>query len=80
VRNGSEAYLCWIGWKLLRVSVADQSTDMALAQQDWAYFRQALAVSLTNPKVIMFFSSSDLGRLDRVKYKTDIKLCSVKMP
>lgn len=49
------AYLCWIGWKLLRASVTDQSTDMELEQEGWAYFRQALAVSLTNPKVIIFF-------------------------
>ena len=49
------AYLCWIGWKLLRTSVMDQPTDIVLVQKGWAYFRQALAVSLTNPKVIMFF-------------------------
>jgi threonine/homoserine/homoserine lactone efflux protein len=44
-----------MGWKLLRVSVADQPTEMALEQEGWAYFRQALTVSLTYPKVIMFF-------------------------
>ncbi len=49
------AYLCWIGWKFLRASVADHPTDATLEQNGWAYFRQALAVSLTNPKVIMFF-------------------------
>lgn len=49
------AYLCFIGWKLLRVPVADVSITVNLEQNDWAYFRQALAVSLTNPKVIMFF-------------------------
>lgn len=49
------AYLCWIGLKLLRTSVTDQPGDMTLDQNGWAYFRQALAVSLTNPKVIMFF-------------------------
>ncbi len=49
------AYLCWLGWKLLHASVTDQPTDTALKKKDWAYFRQALAVSLTNPKVIMFF-------------------------
>jgi len=49
------AYLCWIGWKILRSSVTDQSTDITLNQKGWTYFRQALAVSLTNPKVIMFF-------------------------
>lgn len=49
------AYLCWIGLKLLRASVTGQVTDMTLEKEGWAYFRQAFAVSLTNPKVIMFF-------------------------
>ncbi len=49
------AYLCWIGWKLLRASATDRPSHTALDQKGWAYFRQALAVSLTNPKVIMFF-------------------------
>lgn len=48
-------YLCWIGWKLLRASMTDQPSNTALEQGGWAYFRQALAVSLTNPKVVMFF-------------------------
>ena len=48
-------YLCWLGWKILRSSVTDQSTDIKLEHRDWAYFRHGLAVSLTNPKVIMFF-------------------------
>ena len=49
------AYLCWIGWRLLRASVIDQPTATASEKKGWAFFRQALAVSLTNPKVIMFF-------------------------
>jgi leucine efflux protein len=49
------AYLFWMGWKLLRISITDQPTDTALEKRDWTYYRQALAVSLTNPKVIMFF-------------------------
>jgi threonine/homoserine/homoserine lactone efflux protein len=49
------AYLCRLGVKLLRASVTDPSTDMALAKGSWVYFRQAFTVSLTNPKVIMFF-------------------------
>lgn len=48
-------YLCWFGWKLLRASMTDQSTDMEPERGGWAYFRQTLAVSLTNPKVILFF-------------------------
>ncbi|MDM8538471.1 LysE family transporter [Desulfobacterales bacterium HSG17] len=49
------AYLCWIGFKLIRTSATTQSADMETRKEDWAHFRQALAVSLTNPKVIMFF-------------------------
>jgi leucine efflux protein len=48
-------YLCWMGWKLLRAPVANQPTDIDVKQDGWVYFRQALAVSLTNPKVVMFF-------------------------
>jgi leucine efflux protein len=48
-------YLCYFGWKLLRSSVTDHSTDTASAQGGLSYFRQGLVVSLTNPKVIMFF-------------------------
>lgn len=49
------AYLCWIGLKLLRAPVTKEPADITLNNRDWAYFRQGLAVSLTNPKVIMFF-------------------------
>ena len=49
------AYLCWIGLKLIRTSGKDQPQYAALEKGGWTYFRQALAVSLTNPKVIMFF-------------------------
>jgi threonine/homoserine/homoserine lactone efflux protein len=44
-----------MGWKLLRTSVKDQPEYTTLEKGGWTYFRQALAVSLTNPKVIMFF-------------------------
>jgi len=49
------AYLCWMGLKLLIVSVKDQPEYTAPEKIGWTWFRQALAVSLTNPKVIMFF-------------------------
>ncbi|MBU0993043.1 MAG: LysE family transporter [Proteobacteria bacterium] len=51
------AYLCWTGLNLLRASGAAQSNEMPVTQKNWAYFRQALAVSLTNPNAIMFFMS-----------------------
>jgi threonine/homoserine/homoserine lactone efflux protein len=49
------AYLFWMGLKLLRTSVTDQSPDETMEQENRPYYRQAFAVSLTNPKVIMFF-------------------------
>lgn len=49
------AYLCWMGLKLLRAFEKNNPTDISLRKENWAYFRQGLAVSLTNPKTIMFF-------------------------
>lgn len=49
------AYLCWAGLKLIRATKRDQSTNITSDKEGWSYFRQALAVSLTNPKVILFF-------------------------
>ena len=48
-------YLCWLGWRQLRITVSDQPADVACHLEGWARSRQALAVSFTNPKVIMFF-------------------------
>ncbi len=49
------AYLCWLGLKLLRARVASDSSEQQQRRSPWIYFRQAFAVSLTNPKVILFF-------------------------
>lgn len=49
------AYLCWVGIKLLRTSMNNDPTDIPMKKEGWAYFRQGVAVSLTNPKTIMFF-------------------------
>jgi threonine/homoserine/homoserine lactone efflux protein len=48
-------YLCWLGLKLLLSPATNQSADTASDKGGLLYFRQAFAVSLTNPKVIMFF-------------------------
>jgi threonine/homoserine/homoserine lactone efflux protein len=49
------AYLCWLGAKLL-FARADAAPHAAAARRSGrAHFRQAFAVSLTNPKVAMFF-------------------------
>ena len=49
------AYLCWMGLQLVRKRFTDQAAQAEPYQSGWLYFRQACAVSLTNPKVILFF-------------------------
>jgi leucine efflux protein len=50
------AYLCWMGVQLLRDSAAGTVTD-APKRAPWSWFRQGFTVSVTNPKVILFFVS-----------------------
>lgn len=49
------AYLVWIGIGLLRARVDPTADGIEPRRRAGAYFRQALAVSLTNPKVVLFF-------------------------
>lgn len=49
------AYLCWIGVQLLRARVARGPAAAEPRKSAWVHFRQACAVSLTNPKVVLFF-------------------------
>lgn len=49
------AYLAWLGWKLLVAPVTAADEAEAPRQSGWRFCRQAFAVSLTNPKVVMFF-------------------------
>jgi threonine/homoserine/homoserine lactone efflux protein len=49
------AYLCWMGLQLLRARIVSDTAAMAPGKSASVYFRQALAVSLTNPKVVLFF-------------------------
>lgn len=49
------AYLCWLGLQLLRSPVSQNTTNPEPHKSGWLYFRQACAVSVTNPKVILFF-------------------------
>ncbi len=48
-------YLCWMGIQLLRTPVEQPATGDEQRKAAWVYFRQACMVSLTNPKVILFF-------------------------
>ena len=47
-------YLLWMAWGLLR-SGRSESVSEAAAVSSWQYARQAALVSLTNPKVMLFF-------------------------
>jgi leucine efflux protein len=49
------AYLCWIGVQLLRARITPDATVAESPKSAWTYFRQGCAVSLTNPKVVLFF-------------------------
>jgi leucine efflux protein len=51
------AYLVWMGIGLLRARVDSAVQTEEPRKLPWMYFRQATAVSLTNPKVILFFVS-----------------------
>ncbi len=48
-------YLFWLGLQLLSSPVSQYVTDSEPYKSTWRYFRQACAVSLTNPKVVLFF-------------------------
>lgn len=49
------AYLCWMGLQLLRSHIIGDLGTTEPKKSASVYFRQACAVSLTNPKVILFF-------------------------
>jgi len=48
-------YLCWLGIGLLRTHINPNTSHEVRKQSGWIYLRQACAVSLTNPKVMLFF-------------------------
>jgi leucine efflux protein len=51
------AYLCWLGLQLLFTRITNADNEIEVNKSPWLYFRQAFTVSLTNPKVILFFVS-----------------------
>lgn len=48
-------YLCWLGIRLLRSPISRDGGAPEPKKSGWLYFQQACMVSLTNPKVILFF-------------------------
>lgn len=49
------AYLCWMGWQLLRSAGASQAPGSPEANRVGVHMRQGFLVSVTNPKVMLFF-------------------------
>ncbi len=48
-------YLCWMGLQLLRAGATGEGGAAEPKKSARVYYRQALTVSLTNPKVVLFF-------------------------
>ena len=49
------AYICWMGFQLIRNSADKDGNAEEPVKSGSVYFRQAFTVSLTNPKVVLFF-------------------------
>lgn len=49
------AYLVWLGIGLLRTNISTLHTPKESQKSGFVYFKQACMVSLTNPKVMLFF-------------------------
>lgn len=48
-------YLCWLGVGLFRTKFDTQTNIQEPKKSAWIYFKQGFAVSVTNPKVMLFF-------------------------
>ena len=49
------AYLCWLGVGLLRAKIESETGKIEPKKSAFVYFKQAFFVSITNPKVMLFF-------------------------
>jgi threonine/homoserine/homoserine lactone efflux protein len=52
VQWSGAAYLAWLGWRMIRAQPGDAPV---LQLQAGHYFRQALVITLLNPKAIVFY-------------------------
>lgn len=55
LQAGGAAYLAWMGWRLMRPPAPANPAGVPATAGWGGHCRQALAVSLTNPKVILFY-------------------------
>jgi threonine/homoserine/homoserine lactone efflux protein len=62
------AYLCWLAWKMWTAPVAVEEGTMPSAESPWRLFAAGMAVTLGNPKIMVFYLALlptivDLGRV-----------------
>lgn len=49
------AYLCWLAWKMWTAPVVVRGGEMPKAKSPWRLFAAGMAVTLGNPKIMMFY-------------------------
>ena len=49
------AYLCWLAWKMWRQPVAADAAALPSRRAPWAMFAAGMAVTLGNPKIMVFY-------------------------
>jgi len=49
------AYLCWLAWQMWRAPVAPRKGEMPKTESPWRLFLAGLAVTLGNPKIMVFY-------------------------
>ena len=55
VKYAGVAYLVYLAWKLWRAPTGDDQLPAARADAPWRMFAAGLAVTLGNPKIMMFY-------------------------
>lgn len=55
VKWGGVAYLAWLAWKMWTAPVSSHATDMPTEDSAWKLFFAGMAVTLGNPKIMMFY-------------------------
>lgn len=55
VKWAGVAYLCWLAWKMWSAPVVLREGEMPEAQSPWKLFFAGMAVTLGNPKIMMFY-------------------------
>lgn len=65
------AYLCWLAWRMWTAPVSFREGEMPKAESPWRLFAAGMAVTLGNPKIMMFYMAL---------LPTIIDLKSVTMP